>query len=49
MMRVSTVAFLVTTMTVVYAFGRGTWLAFDARRRLRRIAAMQALPTARVV
>jgi hypothetical protein len=49
MMRVSTVAFLVTTMTVVYAFGRGIWLAFDARRRLRAIAAMQALPAARVV
>ncbi len=49
MMRVSTVTLLVTTMTVVYAFGRGTWLAFDARRRLHTIAAMQALPTARVV
>jgi hypothetical protein len=49
MMRVSTVACLVTAMTVVYAFGRGTWLAFDARRRLRTIGAMQALPAARVV
>jgi hypothetical protein len=48
-MRVSTAVLLVTVATAIYAPGRGSWLAFDARRRLRRLRELAALPSARVI
>jgi hypothetical protein len=43
------VVYAVPPMAAIYGLGRGTWLRFEARRRLAAIDAIHALPTATLV